>query len=102
VTADRSHVAWRTADLSQTCRLPFGRFSVEEAAGLNLLDVLAHTWDMASPLGIELDDDDAVWRDGLAAAHHLIVLDRDPRHYGPAKRAMGASPMMDFLGFLGR
>jgi hypothetical protein len=46
---------------SRTCRLGFGVFSAEGAAGLNLFDALAHTWDIAATTSIDLDESSELW-----------------------------------------
>jgi uncharacterized protein (TIGR03086 family) len=38
--------AWESADMTRECHLPFGTFSAEMAAGIDLVDVLAHGWDI--------------------------------------------------------
>lgn len=95
--------AWQGADMSRMCRLPFGVFSAKEAAGINLLDALAHTWDIAAVTSIDLNESSHLWAVGLEAATAVIGAERDTAHYaaevevGPA-----ASPMQRFLGYLGR
>jgi len=46
ITAQR---AWALTDRTRVCHLSFGDFEAETAAGINLVDVLAHGWDI-SPL----------------------------------------------------
>lgn len=102
-TVEAARTAWTTADMSRRCRLSFGTFSAEAAAGINLFDVLAHTWDIAAPLGLGLDEHDAVWVVGLDAARHVIGSTRDPAHYGTEVTVSeSASGMSRFLAFLGR
>jgi uncharacterized protein (TIGR03086 family) len=95
--------AWAQADRGRLCRLPFGELTAAQAAGVNLVDVLAHTWDVATATGLEVDCRDEVWEAATAAA--TVVLDpvRDPAHYGPARPVdPGAPPRERFLGALGR
>ncbi len=45
-TVDTARTAWSSADRSWLCHLPFGTFPADIAAGINLVDVLAHGWDV--------------------------------------------------------
>jgi uncharacterized protein (TIGR03086 family) len=102
-TVEVAKAAWRAADMTRTCRLSFGTFPAQTVAGINLFDALAHTWDIASPLAVELDADDELWRIGLRVARQVIGPARDSAHYGeeiPISRP--ADPMRLFLAFLGR
>jgi uncharacterized protein (TIGR03086 family) len=98
----RATAAWAAADLARTCTLPFGTFPAEAAAGINLVDVLAHTWDVADPLGLRLNGNDELWRAGLAAATSFLAGGRDLRHYGAEVPGGEASPRTRFLRLLGR
>lgn len=49
--AQRGRRAWTHADMTRRCHLPFGTFSAEATIGLNLFDVLAHTWDVTTAAG---------------------------------------------------
>ena len=95
--------AWRVADLTRICHLPFGAFSAAEAAGINLFDVLAHTWDVAQAIGLAMPCPDELWDVGHAAARAVLEMSRDPRQYGPARRVPeSATPRQRFLADLGR
>jgi uncharacterized protein (TIGR03086 family) len=101
--AGAARVAWASADLTRQCHLPFGAFPADLAAGINLFDVLAHTWDIAAATSTELRCGDDLWIVGLDAARAVIGPDRDPRHYAAEITVdPGASPRQRFLGFLGR
>lgn len=101
--ADRALAAWRHADLRRTCHLPFGTFTAEQAAGINLFDLLAHGWDVAQPVGAVFTCPDTVWDAGLRAARHVIGERRDPGHYAPELPAPpGAPARIRFLRYLGR
>lgn len=94
-----ARVAWREVDRRRVCRLPFGTYPAEVVAGLNLFDVLAHTWDV----GVTPDVPDTVWRCGLDAARIVIGTTRDLRHYAPAiDVAPDAALSAQLLAFLGR
>jgi uncharacterized protein (TIGR03086 family) len=98
-----AQAAWAATDMTRSCQLSFGRFRADLAAGINLFDVLAHTWDMAEPIDVQVDIDTEIWIAGLEAAKTVIGPHRDPAHYaqeiavGPA-----ASAKDQFLAFLGR
>jgi uncharacterized protein (TIGR03086 family) len=95
--------AWESADMTRECHLPFGIFRAEMAAGINLVDVLAHGWDIGSFRGRAFRCDDAVWSIGLEVARKLIGQRRDPRHYGHEIGVAATAPAeMRFLGYLGR
>jgi uncharacterized protein (TIGR03086 family) len=101
--AGAARKAWASADLTRQCHLPFGTFLADLAAGINLFDVLAHTWDIAAATGTEPRCGDDLWIAGLDAARAVIGPDRDPRHYAAEIIVdPGASPRQRFLGFLGR
>ena len=99
----QARMAWSAVDLSRTCRLPFGTFTAEGAAGVNLFDVLAHTWDIAVVAAISLDDERELWAIGLDAARHAIGRARDFRQFGEEITVPETAPaMIRFLAFLGR
>ncbi len=102
-TAEGSRSAWGSADLSRRCFLPFGEFPADVAAGINLVDVLAHTWDVSVATGVPLVIDELLWATAHDAAVILVGADRDLAHYGPAVAVSTDSPArQQFLGFLGR
>ena len=101
--ADAAQSAWASADMTRQCRLPFGTFPASLAAGINLFDVLAHTWDIATATGVTLRCPDDLWSAGLQAARAVVSPDRDPHHYAaeiPVDAA--ASPRERFLAYVGR
>jgi uncharacterized protein (TIGR03086 family) len=101
--ADISRTAWSTADMSRECHLPFGVVSSETAVGINLVDVLAHGWDVGEFGDVVFSCPDEVWRTGLTMARRLIGDDRDPLHYGPEVIVPDDAPTQRrFLGYLGR
>jgi uncharacterized protein (TIGR03086 family) len=102
-TAREAQKAWAQADMTRTCRLAFGTFSADATLGTNLVDVLAHTWDIAVATGVVLVCDEGLWTAGFDAAHLVIGPDRDGRQYGP-EIAFGAraTARQRFLGFVGR
>jgi uncharacterized protein (TIGR03086 family) len=95
--------SWESADLTRECHLPFGTFGAEMAAGINLVDVLAHGWDIGSFRGGTFQCSDGVWSIGLEVAREVIGQRRDPRHYGHEIPVPSAAPAEQrFLGYLGR
>ncbi len=101
--ADSARTAWSAADLSRECHLPFGTFPAEVAAGVNLVDVLAHGWDLGAVGDVVFHCPDAVWSTGLEMARSFMGPVRDPRHYGPEVTVPDAAPFEQrFLGYLGR
>jgi len=101
--ADQASAAWAAADMTRHCHLPFGTFPAGLAAGINLFDALAHTWDIATATGVTLRCDDDLWTAGLDAARLVIGPSRDARHYAAEiPVGAGASPRQRFLAFLGR
>jgi uncharacterized protein (TIGR03086 family) len=103
VAARAAQKAWTGADMGRTCQLSFGTFSADAVLGINLVDVLAHTWDVAVAAGVDLVCEDSLWTTSLDAAQLLIGPYRDLRQYAPAI-AVGASASVrqHFLGFVGR
>ena len=88
---------------ARDCQLSFGTFSAELAAGINLFDVLAHTWDFATAAGVPLRCGDDLWRAGLRAARTVIGPSRDLRHYAAELPVSAAAPaQQQFLAYLGR
>ena len=95
--------AWAAADMARPCHLPFGTYPASVAAGINLFDVLAHTWDTATAAGVTLECADELWIAGLEAARTVIGPDRDPRHYEAALPVPAAAAARQrFLAFTGR
>lgn len=101
--AHRALAAWRHADLRRSCHLPFGTFTAEQAAGINLFDLLAHGWDIDQAVGVIFVCPDTAWEVGLSAARRVIGEQRDPRHYAPGLPSPpDASAQIRFLRYLGR
>ncbi len=95
--------AWAQTDRSRTCRLPFGVLTASQAAGINLVDVLAHTWDVATAAGVAFDCRDELWDTATAAAAVVLEPVRDPAQFGQARPVRPDAPSRDrFLAALGR
>lgn len=101
--SEQSVVAWMSADVTRICQLGFGEFDAATAAGINAFDLLAHLWDVADPLGLDLVVDDVVWSAALVVARRVIGegTGRDTAHYAPRRPARGDARER-FLAFLGR
>jgi len=85
------------------CQLSFGDFDALTAAGINLVDILAHGWDISPLQNRWFDCEDDLWQVGLAAARALLGADRDLRHYAPeVPVGADASSQERFLALLGR
>jgi uncharacterized protein (TIGR03086 family) len=101
--ASASQKAWAQADMARSCRLAFGTFSADAAMGINLFDVLAHTWDIAIATGVNVENDDDLWTAGLVAAQLVIGPHRDESQYGPEIPVSAlATARRRFLAFVGR
>ena len=101
--AAAARAAWASADMTRACHLPFGTFPADLAVGINLFDVLAHTWDISIATGVTTSCGDDLWNAGHQAARIVIGPGRDERHYAPEiKVGAKASPRQRFLAFLGR
>lgn len=102
-TADQAIAAWRDADLDRMCHLRFGTFPAELAAGINLFDLLAHSWDIQQATGAPFTCPPTAWAAGLDAAQRVIGEQRDPRHYAPELPPVpGAPAQLRLLRYLGR
>jgi uncharacterized protein (TIGR03086 family) len=95
--------AWACADPARICHLPFGSFPAELAAGINLFDLLAHTWDIEAATREIFTCPDDIWATALQAARQVIGEYRDPRHYA-LELPPGPNPTVrsQFLSYLGR
>jgi uncharacterized protein (TIGR03086 family) len=95
--------AWVGTDRTRTCHLTFGSFGAQAAAGINLIDVLAHGWDMSPLQARTFAAPGDLWRVGLDCARTLIGPERDGRHYGPEIVPSSEASAEDrFLALVGR
>lgn len=102
-TAERALAAWRAADPRRCCHLPFGTFTADLAAGINLFDLQAHGWDIHQATGATFACPHTTWETGLDAARRVIGQQRDPHHFAPALPAQpSASTQIRLLRYLGR
>ena len=103
-TAQAARRAWAGVDVTRTCRLPFGTFTAEQAAGINLFDLLAHHGDIADAVGRPVTGTAAMWEAALAAAREVVGdEDRDPAQYAPPRRVPASAPPSEKLrAHLGR
>jgi uncharacterized protein (TIGR03086 family) len=98
-----AHSAWSSVDTTRHCELSFGSFSADLAAGINLFDVLAHGWDVATALGLDWDPAEDLWMCGLDAATAVIGEQRDSVHFANEMPIpLEASNRERLLAFLGR
>jgi uncharacterized protein (TIGR03086 family) len=95
--------SWTSTDRSRVCHLSFGDFDTETAAGVNLVDVLGHGWDISPLRDRSFECEADLWRIGLVAARAFMEPNRDLRHFEPeVVVARGATSQERFLAFLGR
>ena len=103
-TAGWARRCWADVDPGRTCRLPFGEFTGEQAAGINLFDLLTHYSDIAIAVGTGVGGPEEIWETALAAARSVIGRGpRDLRHYDPERPVAAGAPAADRLrAYLGR
>ncbi len=102
-TTDMARAAWSSTDRSRHCHLPFGTFSAGAAAGINLVDVLAHGWDVGCLGGSVFTCPDDVWSLGLGMAREYQGRERAGHHFdAEIDVAPDASPEWCFLAYVGR
>ncbi|WAC57846.1 TIGR03086 family metal-binding protein [Gordonia sp. SL306] len=73
--AQASLAAWTTCDPGRTCRLPFGTFSAGEAAGINMMDLLVHGWDVAVGIGLSYRMPEPLLPTAITTARRLVTPD---------------------------
>jgi uncharacterized protein (TIGR03086 family) len=82
---------------------PFGEQSVDTGLGWFSLEVLVHTWDVASAAGTQVRLDPGLVHDHLARLRPVGRFLRGPGAYGPELEARaGAGEQEQLLAFLGR
>jgi uncharacterized protein (TIGR03086 family) len=103
-TASTARRAWASIDLTRRCRLPFGTFTAEQAAGINLFDLLAHYSDITHAVGTAVTGTAELWQSALDAAGQVVgEEDRDLDHYAPAQPVAPDAPVSEQLrAYLGR
>ena len=94
--------AWARVDPTRVCRLPFAEVDCDVAAGINLFDVITHTWDVAAPLNLDMPCSDDLWAITLQAAEAALDDQRGPRHFAPPAVATGNAAQERLLALLGR
>jgi uncharacterized protein (TIGR03086 family) len=87
--------------LTRTALLPYGEVPLSALFPLLVTDLLAHAWDVARPLGMEVRFDPALIAGSFAWARDHIV--RAPGFFGPEVTLPGdADEQTRWLAFLGR
>ncbi len=83
---------------------PPGEMSVEQAVDMLVVtDVLVHTWDLATAVGLEADLDEELAAGMLAGMEPIDEVLRSSGHYGPAVPIDPDAPVVDRLvAFTGR
>lgn len=102
VTRDDTLAALTPAALTREFDTPFRRISVSECCEMLVMDLLAHAWDIASPLGLPVPADDDLAADALAWSLTNVTV-RPAGTLDPELPASpGADPLTRLLAFLGR
>ena len=88
--------------LARTCRLPFGEFDGETAAGINLFDAVVHGWDITVALRLPWQPDERATEVSLHVADLLVTpAARGGGQFG-SPRTTGATPRDRLLALTGR
>lgn len=102
--ADEAVAAWEQRGLDGNVTLPFGEFPAVVALQLPAMDMVVHSWDLATATG-----QDITWNDELVAATHEFVQaafaapEMRGNDFGPAVEVPAdAAPIDRLVGFLGR
>lgn len=83
--------------------MPWGPTTGYQLVGFELIETVAHGWDIAKGLGATLQVDDDVVGATLAGARQWVDESvRVPGMFGPEIRVDGASPLDELVAFLGR
>ena len=89
--------------LERRVRWPFGEHTVERGLGLFSLEVLIHTWDIASATGIDVTLDPDLIHDHFKRLERIGHMLRGPGMYGPeVLPPPNAAEQERLLAFLGR
>lgn len=102
--AEASIAAW-SADgvFDGTVNIGAGEMPPEVAIGINILDTLTHSWDLAEAMGRDRSMDPAVAEAALAASKMTVSDDIREGRFGPAVEIADDAPAHDRLAaFLGR
>ena len=102
--ADRSLAVWRTdGALDGSVHLGPVELPAQAALGLNQLDVLTHSWDVAEAIGVDRSMDPPVAESVLAASRMIISDEMRGERFAPAVPIADDAPAHDRLAaFLGR
>ena len=102
--ADRSLAVWRAnGALDGTVNLGPVELPASAALGLNQLDVLTHSWDVAEAIGVDRSMDPPVAESVLAASQMIISDEMRGDRFAPAVPIADDAPAHDRLAaFLGR
>lgn len=80
-----------------------GTETLDAQLGWNVVDTLAHTWDLARTAAIDLDVDGEVLGHAIAEAASIPDAMREPPFFGPALAVpVDAEPLEQFLALVGR
>lgn len=93
---------WRTFDLDSSIDFPQPATPGHAVAGIQLMDVCGHAWDLARATGQDSELPAGVAEAALAAAKVIVNEELREGRFGPAIDAPGASVSDQFAAFLGR
>lgn len=84
--------------------LPFGTLPGPVALDVATLDLIVHSWDLATSTDQRFRPEEAAVEEALAAARQMVPADgRDPAVFGPAVEVSASAPAIERLvGWLGR
>ena len=104
VAANRSLAVWRgDGALDGSVQLGPAELPAQAALGLNQLDVLTHSWDVAEAIGVDRSMDPAVAEAVLAASQMIVSDELRGDRFAPAVEIAQDAPAHDRLAaFLGR
>ena len=102
--AERSLAVWRgDGALDGSVQLGPVELPAQAALGLNQLDVLTHSWDVAEAIGVDRSLDPAVAEAVLAASQMIVTDEMRGDRFAPAVTIAEDAPAHDRLAaFLGR
>lgn len=94
--------AWRSLDMSTTLDAPQPGTPAPVVAGIQLMDVCGHAWDLAKATGQASEFDPELCAAAMTAAQMVVSDEIREGRFGPAVDAPDASPSDQFAAFLGR
>jgi uncharacterized protein (TIGR03086 family) len=105
--ATASRVAWIVLDEEvgaiTRCRLPFGDFSPDDAAAINMFDAIVHGWDLSRAIGATFDVPIELVGAGAEIARSIITpASIRTGHYGEPQHLCGRTELDRLVALTGR